>query len=232
SDTRATIERDIKIIQKELPLDIIEFFCLTPLPGSEDHQRLWNEGVEMESDLNAYDLEHVCSAHPKMSKQEWQSIYRDAWALYYSQGHMKTLIRRTIATEAPIGSLIKLLVRFSTTVRLENVHPLQSGLFRLKRPSDRRPELPRERPLIFWPRFAWEIVYKHTILSGTIIRLIFTAIVISRSPGSKDYVDQALMPVGEDDEETLDLFTKTTGGKTAVSHARRIARLTSKSRTA
>jgi len=43
SDTPATIRRDIAIIQKELPLDIIEFFCLTPLPGSEDHQVLWKK---------------------------------------------------------------------------------------------------------------------------------------------------------------------------------------------
>ena len=32
--------RDIEIIRRELPLDLLEFFCLTPLPGSEDHQRL------------------------------------------------------------------------------------------------------------------------------------------------------------------------------------------------
>ena len=40
TDTPDTIVRDIKIIQRELPLDLLEFFCLTPLPGSEDHQRL------------------------------------------------------------------------------------------------------------------------------------------------------------------------------------------------
>jgi len=39
-DTPQTIRRDIAIIQEELPLDIVEFFCLTPLPGSEDHQIL------------------------------------------------------------------------------------------------------------------------------------------------------------------------------------------------
>ena len=39
TDTPETIVRDIKIIQRELPLDILEFFCLTPLPGSEDHKR-------------------------------------------------------------------------------------------------------------------------------------------------------------------------------------------------
>ena len=39
-DTNESILRDIEIIKKELPLDILEFFILTPLPGSEDHQTL------------------------------------------------------------------------------------------------------------------------------------------------------------------------------------------------
>ena len=38
-------------------------------------------------------------------------------------------------------------------------------------------------------------------------------------------MDQALTPVGDDDDETLDLFTKTTGGGAAVAHIKRIARL-------
>src|SRR5664279_910040 len=40
TDTPESIERDVKIIQRELPLDILEFSCLTPLPGSEDHKNL------------------------------------------------------------------------------------------------------------------------------------------------------------------------------------------------
>ena len=127
-----------------MPLDIIEFFCLTPLPGSEDHQTLWKKGVAMDPDLNIYDVEHVCTAHPQMSKQEWESIYQEAWSLYYTPEHMKTLLRRAVATGVPLRSLVKLLVTFATTVPLENVHPLQSGFLRLKHPSERRPGLQRE----------------------------------------------------------------------------------------
>ena len=39
ADTPESIIRDIRIIQRELPIDLLEFHCLTPLPGSEDHQR-------------------------------------------------------------------------------------------------------------------------------------------------------------------------------------------------
>ena len=216
SDTPESIRRDITIIQEELPLDVIEFFCLTPLPGSEDHQVLWKKGVSMDPDLNTYDVEHVCTAHPKMSKQEWEDIYREAWSLYYTPKHMKTLLRRAAATGLPMGSLVKILVTFATTVRLENVHPLQSGILRSKRPSERRPGLPRENPWIFWSRYTWETLTKHAIFAGAIVRLLLTAIAVSYAPATRTYMDQALTPVGDDADETLDLFTTTTGGGAAV----------------
>jgi radical SAM superfamily enzyme YgiQ (UPF0313 family) len=223
-DTPETIRRDIAIVQKELPLDIVEFFCLTPLPGSEDHQALWNKGVAMEPDLNRYDTEHACAPHPNMSGQEWEAIYHEAWSLYYTPEHMKTLLRRTAATGGPMGSLVKLLFTFSTTDRLEKVHPLQSGIFRLKHPSERRPGLPRESSWVFWPRFVWESFSKHVIMAGTIGRLLLWKMAIARDPNARAYMDQALTPVRDDEDVTLDLLTKTSGARAAVAHTSRKSR--------
>jgi radical SAM superfamily enzyme YgiQ (UPF0313 family) len=88
TDTPETIRRDIRIIQRELPIDLLEFFCLTPLPGSEDHKRLHLAGAPLDPDLNKYDLEHVCTTHSLMSRDEWKKIYRDAWDTFYSAQHM------------------------------------------------------------------------------------------------------------------------------------------------
>jgi radical SAM superfamily enzyme len=230
SDTPQTIRRDIAIIQRELPLDALEFFCLTPLPGSEDHQTLWKKGVAMDPDLNVYDVEHVCTAHPNMSRAEWMDIYREAWSLYYTPQHMKTLLRRAAATGVPIVSLMKVLVSFAMTTRLENVHPLQGGLLRIKRRSERRPGLPRENALIFWSRFAWETVYKPVMIAGLIGRLSLQAMAITRDPSARTYRDEALTPIDDDDDATLDLLTKTTGGLAAVARIRKIEELTGASR--
>jgi hypothetical protein len=226
ADTPETIRRDIAIIQKELPLDILEFFCLTPLPGSEDHQVLWNKGVAMEADLNKYDVEHVCTAHPKMSKAQFEEIYREAWSLYYTPQHMRTLLRRMAATGGPMTSLVKVLVAFATTVHLENVHPLQAGVLRLKHPYERRSGSPRENPWLFWCRFVWGTLYKHAILVFTIGRLVLVKAGIDRDPNRQAYMDQALSPVREDENDTLDLLTRTTGGSAAVAHIRKVAGLT------
>jgi hypothetical protein len=227
ADTSESIRRDIAIIKNELPIDLLEFFCLTPLPGSEDHQTLWKNGIPMDADLNRYDVEHVCTAHSKMSQKEWQDIYHEAWLLYYTPAHMKTLLRRAAATGVPIGNLAKYLLTFSTTDRLEKVHPLQGGIFRLKHPSERRPGLPRESPWLFWLRFSFETVVKHAILAGAIGRLSIWRAAIAHGSNAHSYMDQALMPVGDDGDETLDLLTKTTGARAAVAHVKKIARLTS-----
>ena len=90
NDTPESIRHDLEIIKKELPLDMLEFFVLTPLPGSEDHKVLAEKGVWMDPDMNKYELEHVVTAHAKMSKDEWQEAYRTAWGIFYTDEHLET----------------------------------------------------------------------------------------------------------------------------------------------
>ena len=226
ADTPATIRRDIAIIQRELPVDLLEFFILTPLPGSEDHQTLWKNGVAMSPDLNIYDTEHVCTAHSVMSSKEWRDIYHEAWSLYYTPAHMKTLLRRAAVNGVPLLNLAKYLLTFSTTDRLEQVHPLQGGVLRLKHPSERRPGLPQESAWIFWPRFFGGTIKKQAILAGTTAWLLAWVFAIARDPNARSYEDLALMPVANDDDEKLDLVTKTAGGRTAAALIKKVAALT------
>src|SRR2546423_2541388 len=144
NDTVESIKRDVEIVKKELPLDILEFFFLTPLPGSEDHQKLVNAGVKIDPDLNKYDLNHVCAPHAKMSSADWERAYHTAWETYYTMEHMETVLRRLIAKKGPTSNAIMLITWFMSAIHLEKVHPLESGLFRLKFRRDRRPGLPIE----------------------------------------------------------------------------------------
>jgi hypothetical protein len=82
--TRACILRDIEIIKRELPLDVLELIMLTPLPGSEDHKVLWQQGAWMDADLNKYDLNNRVTHHPIMSDEEWDDAYGAAWRSFYS----------------------------------------------------------------------------------------------------------------------------------------------------
>ncbi len=126
NDTPESIRRDISIVQRELPIDMMEFFCLTPLPGSEDHQILHRQGVAMDSDMNKYDTEHVVTAHPKMTKAEWEAIYREAWEAYYTPKHLESIMRRAGATGINLSSLAGTLLHFSQFTAVENVHPYRA----------------------------------------------------------------------------------------------------------
>ena len=144
NDTPESVREDIEIIKKELPIDILEFFCLTPLPGSEDHKVLSQKGIWMDPDMNKYDLEHVVTGHSRMSQAEWEQVYASAWKTYYTFEHMETVLRRAAVFDLKVSHLSGLLYMFGKTVEAEKVHPLQSGLIRLKFRRDRRYGMPLE----------------------------------------------------------------------------------------
>jgi hypothetical protein len=158
TDTPESVARDIETIKRELPIDILEFFFLTPLPGSEDHQRLHLKGVAMDPDMNNYDLEHVCTAHPIMSPDTWRRVYRDAWARYYTDAHVETVLRRAVRDGLNPKKIADALTIFSGAVRIEGVHPLQFGFVRRKLRRERRYGMKPENPLVFYPRRAADFV--------------------------------------------------------------------------
>ena len=216
SDTPESIARDIKIIQRELPVDLLQFSCLTPLPGSEDHQRLYNAGVPMDPDLNKYDLEHVVTDHPVMSRAQLQKAYHDSWAAFYAPDHFETVMRRAEATGSGPGKVLTQLIWSYVSVVLENVHPYQGGFLRRKYRKDRRPSLPVESPLAFYPRYVTDLLYKHFKLGQAIWRYRPFAVKLRRDPAARNYTDLALTPVADDEFDSFEMFTASDAAKSAV----------------
>jgi Radical SAM superfamily len=221
-DSKESILRDIEIIKRELPLDILEFFFLTPLPGSEDHKVLWQKGVWMDPDMNKYDLNHRVSHHPKMSDAEWEDAYRAAWLAYYTPEHVRTIMRRSAACRRgrPDTTLTTILW-FYLAVMFEGVHPLEAGALRRKFRRDRRHGLPRESPLLFYPRYAGETLLKMWRYWKVYKR--FKAMLDEALAASDrwTYSDLAIAPPQADEFEALDLYHATSGGEAALARKRR-----------
>jgi radical SAM superfamily enzyme YgiQ (UPF0313 family) len=222
-DTVESIIRDVNIIKRELPLDLLEFFFLTPLPGSEDHKKLWSAGVPMDPDMNKYDLEHATTAHPLMSKQDWERAYKLAWETYYTPEHMTTVIRRAAASGVPLGRMTFLLLWFWGCVMIERIHPLQGGYWRRKVRTDRRPGLPVEPALVFWPKLVAEAVVKQVRIGALMWRMSRVRKSIQRDPNARDYMDTALTPATEHDLDELEMFSVTDAARHAVEKTRREA---------
>jgi hypothetical protein len=61
-----------------------------------------------------------------MSRSDWEAIYREAWSLLHFRPYEDSAATGWRDRRAD-GSLVKLLLTFATTVRLENVHPLRAA---------------------------------------------------------------------------------------------------------
>lgn len=216
-DTPETIRRDLEIIKRELPVDILEFFILTPLPGSKDHQQLVEAGARLDPDMNNYDLQHVCADHPEMSREEWEGIYREVWDIYYSPEHVETVLRRSQAWGYEARHMLAKLYAFYAPIIYEKMHPLEGGMIRKKYRTERRPGFPIENPLIFYPKLAWEFVTKYGgayLLYKTRYKRILKKVLADPNP--ELYTDVAMTPVEEGEEEHLEMYTATVSAQEFV----------------
>jgi len=188
----------------------------------------------MHEDMNLYDGEHAVSIHPNMSKEQWEEVYRTAWQTFYTPEHIATLLRRGASTNCSMSRLVGFIYLFSSSVPLENIHPLQGGLLRRKYRLDRRPSMPIEPVWTFWPKFAWNFASKFGRALRLLTWLHITNTRIKASPDRYKYTDAAMAPVlgDEEESETLELLTHSDAARDAVDHARKVAQLTAAVRTA
>ncbi|MCG6862165.1 MAG: radical SAM protein [Chromatiaceae bacterium] len=215
-DTPASVVRDIGIMQRELPIDRIEFTAMTPLPGSADHKAMFDRGAYMDPDLNKYDLWNVTTHHPRMSDQEFRRTYQLAWKTYYSDEHIITNLKRARASGISIGKVLGSNVHYALVPELEGIHPLEAGLFRVRRRKDRRPGMAIENPLVFYPKYSWRFVRSHWKAARVLLKFHRVRKALDADPDAVNYTDRALTPVSEKDLEELEMFSQTDAARVAV----------------
>jgi radical SAM superfamily enzyme YgiQ (UPF0313 family) len=214
-DTKEKILRDIEIIKRELPINVLEFFYLSPLPGSADHKHDVESGRWIDPDLNKFDLFHRVTHHPAMSDHEWEAAYHAAWRAFYTWDHIETMGRRGAASPAK-GMNVDEIIEFFSMYAVERLHPLECGVLRRKFRRDRRPGLPLVNPLIFYPTYAWETLVKGLKFAYYMYRGHRIHKRIYSDPKRKDYLDIAITPPSIGEFEELDLFTRTDGADGAI----------------
>jgi hypothetical protein len=221
-DSKESVLRDIEIIKRELPLDILELFFLPPLPGSEDHQQLSKDGVWMDADMNKYDLNHRVAHHPKMADEEWEDAYRSAWQAFYTPEHIRTILRRAAACKlGRPGTTLSTLLWFKLVSSFEGVHPLEGGIFRRKFRRDRRTGMRRENPLLFYPRYWGETAVKFWRYWGVYRQAKAMLDEAMVAPDRWTYTDTAIAPPQDDEFEALDLYKETAGSAGALARKHR-----------
>ncbi len=163
----------------------------------------------MDPDLNKYDLEHATMAHPRMSKRRvGAGVSGFVAAFIIRREHMKTVMRRAAATGISAGNMLFLLIWYYGCVGAGEDSSAAGRLSAAEVPrTNRRPTLPRENPLVFYPRYIGEMIWKHLRLAREIVHLYGIRRRLKRDPAARSYMDQALTPVTETDAESLEMFT-------------------------
>lgn len=85
---------------------------------------------------------------------------------------------------------------------------------------------------MFYPKYAWEIVSKQLRLVKGWIDLALMLRAVRRDPNRARYryMDAALMPVTDEETETLEIFTHSAAARGAAIHQHKVAGLTSGAR--
>jgi hypothetical protein len=106
--------------------------------------------------------------------------------------HIETILRRAKASGIKPVRLLNHILQFYFTFIQENVHPLQGGYFRRKLRRERRAGLPRENPLVFYPRRGREVLEAHAKLAAFYLYLHRIRRRVERDPSP--CADPALTP--------------------------------------
>ena len=205
-DTYDSIMRDVECLKQELPIEFVEFFMMTPLPGSQDHLENYQKGVPMEKDMNAYDTAQPCMEHPRMSRDELIRALRDAWKSFYARDHVETILKRR--KDRKRKNIARHMIWFRSAVFIDGLHPFLFGIFRMKGRRRRSPKFSTEFIPIYYCRRVWEIAswVVRTLLMFVELRYLYYK---ANRGENKDYMDITITPEAPVEKTVLPKETST-----------------------
>lgn len=126
---------------RKIGFDIVSFFIMTPLPGTEDQVRYAKEGAIMDWDFNQLDSQHVTLTHDKLDRHTWMRAYREAFTGFYSIPKLMHTIftvaaGRNLSPESR-RSTVRQFVYYFFSYR-QGRHPMVGGVWQIRRRDARR----------------------------------------------------------------------------------------------
>ena len=119
-----------------------------------------------------------------------------------------------------MAKIVGTITWFYGSVLYEGVHPLESGMFRMKHRRDRRPGFPTESPFVFYPKYIGNLAWK----TWRLARLYYTYHPLRRRldsmppPAMTD--DAALKPADADEFGELQMYQVSEAARAAAEKAR------------
>jgi radical SAM superfamily enzyme YgiQ (UPF0313 family) len=125
----------------DVGVDLATFFVVTPLPGTEDHDKAVRESTIADWDFNQYDSQHMVSQHPRMTTAQVMQAYRDAYRTFYSaRNTLRYLLARPATTGlSPLSrtSMVRQRLYYCYSYRAGR-HPMLGGIWQRGVPAGAR----------------------------------------------------------------------------------------------
>ena len=121
---------------RELGFDMVSFFIMTPLPGTEDQIRYAKEDRIIDWDFNNLDSQHVTLKHDRLDPTTWMNAYREAFTGFYSPWQLlKTIFTMSGGRGLSAAARCAVLRQFSYYFfsYREGRHPMVGGVWQIRR---------------------------------------------------------------------------------------------------
>jgi radical SAM superfamily enzyme YgiQ (UPF0313 family) len=121
---------------REIGFDIVSYFIMTPLPGTEDQVRYAKQGQIADWDFNNLDSQHVTLRHDKLEQGLWMKAYSEAFKNFYSPWQLlKTIF--TVAgghglSAASRHAVVRQFTYYFFSYR-QGRHPMVGGVWQIRR---------------------------------------------------------------------------------------------------
>jgi hypothetical protein len=159
----------------------------------------------MDPDMNKYALSHRVTHHPKMTDAEWEGAFEKAWHQYYNRSHIRTILKRIVANgrRPSVFKAVFPLLWFWSTHAIERVHPVEAGYVRRRVRTERRPGMPIEPALLFYPKYWTLTAIRQARAVWMLLSLLYMAWSVRREVRRYGYKDMSMTPA-VDDREAFD----------------------------
>ena len=158
NDTVESIMHDIDVIKRELPVDLLEFFYLTPLPGSEDHLKLHHRRRAARSGPEQIRSQpHLHDASEDVARGMGSRLQNGVAALLHHRPRRDdSAARGADQGECQQRAVPDHLVHGLQSISSTSIRS-KAACCALKYRRDRRPGLPIEPVWSFYPKYLAEI---------------------------------------------------------------------------
>src|SRR5208282_1045761 len=138
---------------RKIGFDIVSYFIMTPLPGTEDQARYAKEGDIIDWDFNQLDSQHVTLKHPRLDTRQWMQAYKEAFTGFYSIGAairevLTVCGGRHLNAESRRSTLRQFCYYFFSY--RQGRHPMVAGIWQIRRRDARRMVITDEEALRFY----------------------------------------------------------------------------------